>query len=158
VRGVSRQLVGANLLRDAIIIVAHIENAVITMLGADVFDLAKLIVSATDSALETYNKTHKILLTVRISLYNWLEGGETMISVQGIYENGVIRLLEPVSVSKPCKVKVIFTETPPEPTEAQEAAIAILGLTEGLTPEEQRLFDEALQRQSWFGQHREFDL
>lgn len=81
-----------------------------------------------------------------------------MIAVPGIYENGAVRLLEPVSVSKPCRVEVIFSKKSTELTEAQETARAIIGLTKDLTAEEQQLFDEALKRQPWFGSHREPDL
>jgi predicted DNA-binding antitoxin AbrB/MazE fold protein len=79
-------------------------------------------------------------------------------TVQGIYDNGIVRLLEPVAVSEPCTVKVVFDKTEcPKHTEAQKAALAVIGLLEDLTPDERQLFDEALQRQSWFGPHRELD-
>jgi len=82
-----------------------------------------------------------------------------VITAQGVYDNGVVRLLEPVLVTEPCVVEVVFTEIKPTRlTEAQRSALAMIGLLEDLTPEEQQLFDEALQRRSWFGLHREFDL
>ena len=82
-----------------------------------------------------------------------------MIAVQGIYDNGIVRLLEPVPVTEPRMVEVIFVETKPVIlAEAQRVALAVIGLLKGLTSEEQQLFDEALQRQSWFGPHRELEL
>ena len=70
-----------------------------------------------------------------------------MLTVKGIYENGQVRLLEPVAVSEPCKVQVTFVEADePEQglTPAQRSALAIIGLYNEMSPEQQQRFDEAM--------------
>ncbi len=70
-----------------------------------------------------------------------------MLTVRGIYENGRIRLLEPVTVSEPCKVQVTFVqadEQKQELTAAQQSALAVIGLYNEMSPEQQQRFDEAM--------------
>jgi hypothetical protein len=84
-----------------------------------------------------------------------------VLKVKGIYRNGVVELLEPVEAPEQAAVEVTFLDEPsesPELTEAQKAALGIIGLLEGLTPEQQRLFDEAIQRSPDFFGDRELDL
>jgi hypothetical protein len=84
-----------------------------------------------------------------------------VLKVKGIYRNGVVELLEPVEAPEQAIVEVTFLDKPPESqelSEAQKAALDIIGLLEDLTPEQQRLFDEALQRSPDFFGNRELDL
>jgi hypothetical protein len=84
-----------------------------------------------------------------------------LLKVKGIYRNGIIELLEPVEVPEHTTVEVTFPDEPPESqelSEAQKAALDIIGLLEDLTPEQQRLFDEATQRSPDFFGGRELDL
>jgi predicted DNA-binding antitoxin AbrB/MazE fold protein len=70
-----------------------------------------------------------------------------MLTVRGIYENGQIRLLEPVTVPEPCKVPVTFVEVDEqkqELTAAQQSALAVIGLYNEMSPEQQQCFDEAM--------------
>ncbi len=63
-------------------------------------------------------------------------------------------LLEPVDISGPCPVSVIFeTELAGIEREVPQTATAlegIVGLLNDLTPEQRQLFDEAMQRQRPF--------
>jgi predicted DNA-binding antitoxin AbrB/MazE fold protein len=70
-----------------------------------------------------------------------------VITVSGIYENGQIRLLEPVTVSEPCEVQVTFVQndkSEQEPTPAQKSALAIIGLYNEMSPAQQQRFDQAM--------------
>ena len=81
-----------------------------------------------------------------------------VITVSGVYENGQIRLLEPVTVPEPCKVQVTFVQNDkPEqkPTLAQQSALAIIGLYNEMSPAQQQRFDQAMTWRLSFPQ-REF--
>jgi predicted DNA-binding antitoxin AbrB/MazE fold protein len=70
-----------------------------------------------------------------------------MLTVRGIYENGHIRLLEPVTIPEPCPVQVTFVqeaETEQELTPAQQSALAVIGLYNEMSAEQQQSFDEAM--------------
>ena len=84
-----------------------------------------------------------------------------MFTVKGVYEDGRIRLLEPVppGLPEPQEVTVTFAEpvtgngsTNPE---AVEAALALIGLLDHLTPEQLAEFDAAVERHSPFFGPRE---
>jgi len=80
--------------------------------------------------------------------------GVHQIRARGIYKEGQVHLLEPVDISGPCPVSVIF-ETELADVEHKVSQIAaalegIVGLLNDLTSEQQRLFDEAVQRQGPF--------
>ena len=73
---------------------------------------------------------------------------------RGIYKEGQVHLLDSVDISGPCLVRVIF-ETELEGVERETPQLAaalegIVGLLNDLTPEQQQLFDEAIQRQRPF--------
>jgi hypothetical protein len=71
------------------------------------------------------------------------------VQVRGIYKEGQVHLLEPVDISGPCPVSVIFeTELTGEHEVSPTAAAleGIVGLLNDLTPEQRQLFDEAVQR------------
>jgi hypothetical protein len=99
---------------------------------------------------------------LRILLYNSSrEEVVAMLKVKGIYRNGVVELLEPVEAPEQAIVEVTFMDEPSETrelTEAQKAALDIIGLLEDLTPEQQRLFDEATERSPDFFGDRELGL
>jgi len=81
-----------------------------------------------------------------------------VITVSGVYENGQVRLLEPVAVSEPCKVQVTFVQndTPEQKlTPAQQSALAIIGLYNEMSPAQQQRFDQAMTWRLSFPQ-REF--
>lgn len=74
------------------------------------------------------------------------------VQVRGIYKEGQVHLLEPVDISGPCPVSIIF-ETELVGFEVPQTAAAlegIVGLLDDLTSEQQRLFDEAVQRRGPF--------
>ncbi len=76
------------------------------------------------------------------------------VQVRGIYKQGQVHLLEPVEISGPCPVSVIFeTELVDVERESPQTATAlegIVGLLNDLTSEQRRLFDEAVQRRGPF--------
>ena len=76
------------------------------------------------------------------------------VQVRGIYKQGQVHLLEPVEISGPCPVSVIFeTELVDVECKSPQAATAlegIVGLLNDLTPEQRQLFDKAVQRQRPF--------
>ena len=82
-----------------------------------------------------------------------------MLTVKGVYENGQVRLLEPVAVPEPCKVQVTFVQAD-EPGQglspAQRSALAIIGLYNEMSSEQQHRFDEAMAWRLSFPQ-REFN-
>ena len=81
-----------------------------------------------------------------------------MLTVSGIYENGKVRLLEPVVVSEPCEVQVTFVQNEqPEQTltPAQRSALAIIGLYNEMSHEQRQRFDQAMTWRLSFPQ-REF--
>ncbi len=81
-----------------------------------------------------------------------------MLTVKGVYENGQVRLLKPINIDGPVEVQVSFPETG-TPTQASlwslyggdkarqkalQALEGVIGLLDDLTPEQQRMFDEAV--------------
>jgi len=77
-----------------------------------------------------------------------------MLAVKGVYKNGQINLLEPVKVIGPRLVMVTFLDEAPGQTatdrESLEALEGIVGLLRDLTPEEEKRFDEAIERRGPF--------
>ena len=77
--------------------------------------------------------------------------------IEAIYERGVFRPLEPVSLPEGEHVQV----TIPEPDAAKQRRLAALDAFDGacveLTEEQWWLFDEAVERRPWFG-NRPLDL
>ncbi len=63
-----------------------------------------------------------------------------MRTVRGIYQDGTIRLLEPVNLKDQQEVVVFLTEA----GETDHPALRYAGMLSDLTPEEQQAFDEAL--------------
>jgi hypothetical protein len=76
------------------------------------------------------------------------------VQVRGIYKEGQVHLLEPVDISGPCPVSVVFeTELADVEHEIQQTIAAlegIVGLLNDLTPEQRQLFDKPVQRQGPF--------
>ncbi len=86
-----------------------------------------------------------------------------MLTVKGIYKDGHVELNEPVAINEPHPVLVTFLEEE-EPVsgddnmqEYREALEGIIGIYNEMTPEQQRLFDEALQRKTPFFGPREVE-
>jgi len=92
-----------------------------------------------------------------------------LLMIKGVYEDGRVRLLEPVpeEVEGPQRVVVIFGEPDKETLEtvskqkeaksgeASRAALGLVGLLEDLTPEQLEVFDDAIKRRSPFFGPRE---
>lgn len=93
-----------------------------------------------------------------------------MLMIKGIYEHGQVRLLEPVPpyIAEPQKVTVTFVEPQTEEdssvtvqqvqaelNEATDAALALIGLLNTLSPEQLETFDSTLERRSPFFGPRE---
>ena len=76
------------------------------------------------------------------------------VQVRGICKEGQVHLLEPVDISGPCPVSVVFeTELADVEHEIQQTIAAlegIVGLLNDLTSEQRRLFDEAVERRGPF--------
>ncbi len=82
-----------------------------------------------------------------------------MLTVSGVYENGKVRLLEPVVVPEPCKVQVTFVQSEQleqKLTPAQLSALAIIGLYNEMSPAQRQRFDQAMTWRLSFPQ-REFE-
>jgi len=77
--------------------------------------------------------------------------------IEAVYENGVFRPLEPVRLPEGEHVHVAV----PDLTAAHQRRLAALEAFDAaytdLTEEQWQLFDEAVQRRSWFG-NRQLDL
>lgn len=66
--------------------------------------------------------------------------------VKGIYEQGTIRLLEPLALSDQQEVTLLLVE----PDLKAHPALRYAGMLSDLTPEEQQVFEESLrQRIRW---------
>ncbi len=85
-----------------------------------------------------------------------------MLTLKGIYEHGVVRLLEPVPAEtrEPIEVLVTFEVAPksqPDPAdpEALKAVEGIIGLLNDLSPEQMAEFDDAIKRRGPFFGPRE---
>jgi hypothetical protein len=96
----------------------------------------------------------------------------TVLTVKGIYENGRVRLLSPISVCGPVEVEVTFPAEADEQAQtslwplyggekarrqALEAFERIVGLLDDLTPEQQQAFNEAVTRHRPFLGPRDVD-
>ena len=77
--------------------------------------------------------------------------------IEAIYENGVFRPLEPVTLPEGEHVEVCVPEVSPTPHERLEALEAFEAMREELTEEQWKAFEEAVQRHPWFG-GRQLDL
>jgi hypothetical protein len=79
-----------------------------------------------------------------------------MFTVKGIYEHGLVRLVEPLPTDtpEPAEVTVTFTEAGTAAgladATALEAFEGIVGLLSDLTPKELEKYDEAVRRRSPF--------
>jgi len=78
-------------------------------------------------------------------------------TIDAIYEKGVFRPLEPVTLPEGKQVQVTVPETTPEVQRRLAALDAFHASFEDLTEEQWRRFDEAVQRRPWFGD-RKLDL
>ena len=76
--------------------------------------------------------------------------------VHGIYDGKVVRLLEPVQVENPCRVKVTFPEPTGRDTPAtgEDSLERFIGMWADFTPEEEQVFQTILEeRASYFTGH-----
>jgi predicted DNA-binding antitoxin AbrB/MazE fold protein len=76
-------------------------------------------------------------------------------TIEAIYENGVFRPLEPVSLPEGRHVSISLPDMPEQIKQRIRALEEFEASFENLTPEGWRLFDEAIERRPWF---RESDL
>jgi predicted DNA-binding antitoxin AbrB/MazE fold protein len=67
--------------------------------------------------------------------------------VTGIYQDGVVKLLDPVEAASGTKVEVVFHEASPVKTNVREFA----GMLSDLTEEEWEQFQRVVQRRPPFG-------
>jgi predicted DNA-binding antitoxin AbrB/MazE fold protein len=77
--------------------------------------------------------------------------------IEAVYENGVFRLLEAVSLPEGEHVQVTVPEVTEEIRRRLAALDAFESSLENLTEEQWQRFDEATQRRPWFG-GRELEL
>ncbi len=77
--------------------------------------------------------------------------------VEAVYENGLFRPLEPVSLVEGEHVHVHLPELTPSQQERLAALDAFEQEREALTQAEWEVFDEAVARRPWFG-GRQLDL
>lgn len=78
-------------------------------------------------------------------------------TIEAVYENGVFRPLEPVSLVEGEHVQVSMPELPEKAREQLAAWEALAAACAEFTEEEWRIFDEATQRRPLLG-GRELDL
>ena len=89
----------------------------------------------------------------------------SLLSVRGIYENGMVRLLEPVEVEGRFHLIVTFVKPIEgdgreaiEEQEVQELpAMRFFGMWADLTPEEEAALEEGMKRDDWFAGRPEID-
>ena len=72
-------------------------------------------------------------------------------TIEAVYENGLFRPLEIVTLSEGERVQVTLPEGHPEIRRRLSALDAFEEEFEDLTKEQWELFDEAVQRRPWFG-------
>jgi len=77
--------------------------------------------------------------------------------IDAVYENGVFRPLEPVTLPQGERVQVSVPEVTAKTQRRLAALDAFYAAFEDLTEEQWRRFDEAVQRRPWFGD-RKLDL
>ena len=78
-------------------------------------------------------------------------------TIEAVYEHGVFRPLEAVTLPEGEHVQVTLPEISAETQKRLAALDAFEASMEDLTEEQWKRFDEAAQRRPWFGS-REFDL
>ena len=78
-------------------------------------------------------------------------------TIEAVYEKGVFRPLEPISLPEGEQVQVTVPEVNPEIQRRLAALDAFEAALEGMTEEQWEKFDEAVQRRPWFG-GRELNL
>jgi predicted DNA-binding antitoxin AbrB/MazE fold protein len=78
-------------------------------------------------------------------------------TIEAIYENGVFRPLEPVTLPEGERVQVNVPEVSAEIQRRLASLDTFEAAFEDLTEEQWRLFDEAVERRPWFGD-RQLDL
>jgi predicted DNA-binding antitoxin AbrB/MazE fold protein len=78
-------------------------------------------------------------------------------TIEAVYENGVFRPLEPVTLPEGEHVQVTLSEVKAEIQRRLAALDTFDAAFEDLTEEQWRYFDEAVQRRPWFGD-RKLDL
>ncbi len=78
-------------------------------------------------------------------------------TIDAVYEKGVFRPVEPVTLPEGKHVQVTLPEVTPEVQRRLSALDTFYGAFEDLTEEQWRRFDEAVERRSWFG-NRKLDL
>ncbi len=78
-------------------------------------------------------------------------------TIEAVYEKGVFRPLEPISLPEGEQVQVTVPEVNPEIQRRLAALDAFEAALEDMTEEQWEKFDEAVQRRSWFG-GRDLDL
>lgn len=78
-------------------------------------------------------------------------------TIAAVYEHGVFRPLEPVTLPEGEQVRVTVPEAAAESQRRLAALDAFEAAFADLSEEQWRLFDEAVQRRPWF-RNRELDL
>ena len=78
-------------------------------------------------------------------------------TIEAVYEKGVFRPLEPISLPEGEQVQVTVPEGNPEIQRRLATLDAFEAALEGMTEEQWEKFDEAVQRRPWFG-GRELNL
>ena len=78
-------------------------------------------------------------------------------TIEAVYENGVFRPLESVTLPEGQRVQVSVPELEAEIQRRLAALDAFDAVCEDLTEEQQQLLDEAVERHPWFGD-RQLDL
>lgn len=78
-------------------------------------------------------------------------------TIEAVYENGVFRPLETVTLPEGAHVQVSLPEVSAEIQKRLAALDAFEASMEDLTEEQWNRFDEAAQRRPWFG-NRDLDL
>ena len=78
-------------------------------------------------------------------------------TIEAVYENGMFRPLEPVTLLQGEPVQVTVPEMTAEIQHRLAALDAFETEFEDLTEDQWRLFDEAIERRPWFGD-REIDV
>lgn len=89
----------------------------------------------------------------------------SLLSVRGVYEDGVVRLLSPVEVKGKFDLIVTFVEPieedgreAVEEHEAQEPpAMRFFSMWADLTPDEETALEEGMKRGDWFAGRSEID-
>jgi predicted DNA-binding antitoxin AbrB/MazE fold protein len=78
-------------------------------------------------------------------------------TIEAVYENGIFRPLDPVSLTEGLHVQVSIPESEAEIVTRVAALDTFDSACEDLTEEQLQLLDEAIKRSPWFG-NRQLDL